>query len=175
VNSRRPGDSGGLVCGTCLGGRSNTLQSNRFSPIALQSSVLAYAPSKCMGRANPFLPNPLANAGLTLWLIFPFLHQVQTRAPLRNTPLPRRLVPNSVIPTVVAGLFFRAVCGAPATRRDHGNQSALSQFNPSGTASRFLSHPPPIHFSYPPHSFFLLWKFLFPFDAAFPLALPLHC
>lgn len=37
------------------------------------------------------------------------------------------------------------------------------------------SPPSPIHFSYPSHSFFLLWKFLFPFDASFPLALPLDC
>jgi hypothetical protein len=36
----------------------------------------------------------------------------------------------SVIPTGVAGLFFRAVCGAPATEwRDHGNQLSQSQLD----------------------------------------------
>jgi hypothetical protein len=81
----------------------------------------------------------------------------------------------SVIPTGVAGLFFRAVLGAPATkRRDRGKESTISQFNAQSPFLQLLSSPP-IHFSYPSHSFFLLWKFFFPFDAAFPPALPLPC
>jgi hypothetical protein len=37
---------------------------------------------------------------------------------------------SSVIPTGVAGLFFRAVPGAPATeRRDHGSQRSSTQLD----------------------------------------------
>jgi hypothetical protein len=43
---------------------------------------------------------------------------------------PSRASSNSVIPTGVAGLFCRAVCGAPATeRRDRGNQSTDTQLH----------------------------------------------
>jgi hypothetical protein len=76
--------------------------------------------------------------------------------------------PNSVIPTGAAAQF------AAAQWRDHGYQLNNSNFDPANSAG-VGSSSPPIHFSYPSYSFFLLWKFLFPFDASFPLALPLHC
>src|SRR5260370_28365686 len=79
----------------------------------------------------------------------------------------RRSLPNSVIPTGAAAQF------AAVQWRDHGNQSTHSLFGPPNPSLLFPL--PPIHFSYPSHSFFLLCKCLFPFDAAFPLALPLDC
>jgi hypothetical protein len=45
--------------------------------------------------------------------------------------------------------------------------------NPKRTSSLLAQSPRRIHFLNPFHSFFLLWEYLFPFDAIFPLALPL--
>jgi hypothetical protein len=49
----------------------------------------------------------------------------------------------SVIPTGVAGLFFRAVHGASATEwRDHGNQSSHLQFDETTSPLSALSYLP---------------------------------
>jgi hypothetical protein len=159
VNSRRPWGFWRAGMGYFLWRSIKTPQSNRFSAIAPQSFLLAYCPSKCMTLANRFLPNPLANAGLTLRPKFPFLHQLQTRVPLRNTPTdsllesrysspsPRHL--RTVIPTGAAAQF------AAAEWRDPGNQSSLSQFDPpiSSTGPR-----PPLS----TYSLFLSIPFIFP-------------
>ena len=55
----------------------------------------------------------------------------------------------SVIPTGVAGFFFRAVCGAPATKwRDRGNRCPISRLDgntrstwPPAICSRLSCYP----------------------------------
>src|SRR5258708_22493305 len=143
-----------------------TLQSNPLLPITPQSLQLTYCPTNCRTLANPFPPNPLANAGLTLR---PNFHSCINSTPVSRSET-RHLHP--AIPDRRPDPFVGP------QRRDHGNQSTHSRFDESISVRRFtaVSSPsPPIRFSYPSHTFFLLWKFLFPFDASFPVALPLHC
>jgi len=146
-------------------------------------------PLKCRPHANPIPSNPLANATLTLRPKFPFLHQLHTRVPLRNTK-PRRFLASSSV-TLLAPTEAEPSGGIPVKKFSHPDRSsgAICRFAAEGSrqpnqprcnsirraALAIYSPTPPIRFSYPSHSFFLLWKFLFPFDAAFPLALPLPC
>jgi hypothetical protein len=130
---------------------------------------------------------------------FPFLHQLQTRAPLRNTSLQlhlrtyetagRRLREWSKLITPLArsdveetealispkGRHPDRSSGAVCRCAVGGPQLLMGPLTSQSAKREFSFSPPSIRFSYPSHSFFLLWKFLFPFDASFPLALPLHC
>jgi hypothetical protein len=148
--------------------------SSAQSVLTHRSSELAsfLLPLICRTLANPSFPNPIANASFTLRPQFPFLHHLHTRVPLRNTPLHSTSAhePELCHPDRSSGVVCRcAVEGPRQPINPLTIRSAKSHF-------AFVSPlAPSIHFSYPSHSFFLLWKYLFPFDAAFPLALPLHC
>jgi hypothetical protein len=117
--------------------------------------------------ANPFSPNPHANAGLTLHPEFPILHHLHTRVPVRNTP---------PCPTLTRELKFcrpdrsgPAFSSAPSAARrprsggtaatNQPTHSSISKARPST-----CSHSPhlfaflilPIHFSSCGNSFFHL-------------------
>jgi hypothetical protein len=55
-------------------------------PLLLRVCNSLTSPLNCRTRANPSPPNPLANTDVTLHPKFPFLHQLHTRVPFRNTP-----------------------------------------------------------------------------------------
>jgi len=126
-------------------------------------SVIFLLPLSCRPLANPFQPNPIANAGLTFRPEFPFLHDLHTRVPFRNTPPPTpplHRIAILVIPTGAVAQFAAAelaVCvpGASPGRREHGNQSTDSRFNPLGSTVVCFSPSP----TYP---LFLSIPFIFP-------------
>src|ERR1700731_882383 len=117
--------------------------------------VMCLLPLSCSRPlANPFQPNPNANTGLTPRLEFPFLHHPYTRVPLRNTP-----------PQPALQVRPQALSSRPEQRRSLPLRSGgTTATNPPIHNSIRRTPPsvlPPlraIHFSYPSHSFFLLWK-----------------
>lgn len=149
---------------------------NVLTPPYLQDACQSLSPK------SPCKPRPYSLPK------FPFRHQLQTRAPLRNTPpppLPGLKLRHPACPERSRGLpkysRSKVLSSRPEQRRSlplrSGGTTATNQpFRDSIYQTLPTRSPPsPIHFSYPSHSFFLLWKFLFPFDASFPLALPLDC
>lgn len=154
-----------------------TLQSNRFAPIAPQSLQRAFYPL-IAGR----LPIPLSQILLQMLalasasnfhscIIFKPVPHSETRPPscafMRRANSVISLALSDVEGTGVTSLLFRF----GNTMERPGNRAELSRCDPP---NRGIPRHSSIHFSYPLHSFFLLWKFLFPFDAVFPLALPLQ-
>src|SRR5580700_10842456 len=81
---------------------------------------------------------------------------------------PLRRAPNHCHPDRSSGAVCRCAVEGP---RQPISPFTIRRVQRRPRFSRHFLSSPPIHFSYPSHSFFLLWKFLFPFDAAFPLAL----
>jgi hypothetical protein len=108
---------------------------------------------------------------------FPFLHPTpnpcptpkQTTAATLQRGMQGSIDPpfKNCHPDLSSGVLCR--CSA------EGPWQPINSFTIRSAGLRLSSPFPPIRFSYSSHSFFLLWKFLFPFDASFPLALPLHC
>jgi hypothetical protein len=173
VNSRRPrgfwrADMGYFLRGSIEHSSEQSIFTHRSSE--LRTCLLSLL--MCMTLANPFLSNPLANAGLTR---HPNFHSCINSKPVSHSET--RSGPQALF-GVRPALSLSKGRSVPACPVQTGLSADVLPLRsvrqgPSSTPSDRLS--PPIHFSYPFHSFFLLWKFLFPFDAAFPLALPLHC
>ena len=175
-----------------MGVSSRLLRAIFYCLSLLRAYNLLTASTDCRTLANPFPPILAVNAGLTLHAEFPFLHQLHTHVPFRNTsPAPFL---HLRLPALSSRLPWarRALCAPHASPGSKGpeqrctlplrnggppatNQPLHNSVRRSPPFVNFVSPFPPIHFSYPSHSFFLLWKLLFPFDASFPLALPLHC
>ena len=170
-------DSGGLVRGTSFGGTSRLRKAIGLHPSLLRAcNVLT--PLLIAGSLPIHFPQiPLQTLAL---LSIPIFHSCIISIPVSHsgTRHPHSTLRPNQNPVIPLAVSEAEGTGGPTDfvgpeRRDTATNQPLH--HSIRQAPFFRSSLPPIHFSYPSHSFFLLWKFLFPFDASFLLALPLHC